>query len=325
VRSLLAQKHPNFEIVVVDDRSGDATGAILERIARDCARLRVVRGEPLPVGWVGKPWALVQGACIARGDWLLFTDADTVHEPLSAASAQRCAIEGGYDAVSLLTDQIVVTFAERTILPAILLSILLATGPTDDVNDPRKPRSALFNGQYILASRAAYESVGGHAAVRAEIAEDLMLARIFKCDGRFRILLADANGLARTRMYRSLGEIWNGFVKNFAPGARGRAAEAALGLTLLACVSPLSPLLLAALLCLRAWFAACALAAAMAVVAGAAEFAMRRMRFAPGTGFWLAPGLVIVEAIFAVSLARSLSGRGVDWRGRRYSGGFGGA
>ena len=92
VRSLLAQTLPDYELIVVDDRSEDATPAILAELARAHPRLRVVRGEALPAGWVGKPWALVQGARAARGEWLLFTDADTRHAPAACASrSPTCA------------------------------------------------------------------------------------------------------------------------------------------------------------------------------------------------------------------------------------------
>jgi chlorobactene glucosyltransferase len=322
IRSLLAQRYADFEVILVDDRSEDRTRAIADGLAREDRRLTILAGEPLPEGWVGKSWALAQGARAARGAWLLFTDADTEHEPLAAGSAARCAIDRGYDVVSLLTDQETIGIAERVFLPTILFTILLGIGALDDVNDPRKPQVAIFNGQYILVSRLAYEAIGGHAAVRDEIAEDLELARRFKRDGRYRIFLAGAGGLVRTRMYRSFGEIWEGFVKNFALGARGSPARAAAGVTLLACVSPLTPLMLLALLATRRWSGAGALALSTATVSAIAELGLRRMRFRPGSGLALPVGLSVVFAIFATSAARMLSGRGVNWRGRRYDGGF---
>jgi chlorobactene glucosyltransferase len=321
VRSLLVTRHPTFELIVVDDRSTDATRAILDRIAAGDARLRIVPGEPLPQGWVGKSWALTQGARIAGGSWLLFTDADTVHEPLAAASAQRYALEGAFDAVSLLTDQETIGIAERLFLPTILFVILLGIGALDDINDPRKRDVAIFNGQYVLTSRKAYDAIGGHAAVRGEIAEDLEIARRFKRDGRFRTCLAGSNALVRTRMYRSFGEVWRGFVKNFAIGARGQTIRALAGVTLIACVAA-SPVVVLALLCSRAWIAAAALAFSVAAVLGVAERAMRAMRFRKGAGLAVPLALALTLAIFATSLAQSLGGRGVEWRGRRYGGVF---
>jgi chlorobactene glucosyltransferase len=318
LRSLLAQRHPDFEVILVDDRSEDRTRAIAEALALGEQRLKVVAGAPLPQDWVGKPWALAQGARAARGAWILFTDADTEHEPLAASSAARCAIDRGFDVVSLLTDQETIGIAERVFLPTILFTILLGIGALDDVNDARKPQVAIFNGQYILVSRAAYEAIGGHAAVRDEIAEDLELARRFKRDGRFRIFLAGSAGLVRTRMYRSFGEIWEGFVKNFALGARGNPARAAAGVALLTCVSPLTPLMMFALLARRRWGGAAALALSTTTIVAIAEMGFRRMRFRRGSGLALPLGLSVVLAIFATSAARMVSGRGVRWRGRRY-------
>lgn len=325
INSLLATRHPDFEVVVVDDCSTDATRGILDAIAERDPRLKIVAGAPLPDGWVGKPWALTQGARVARGAWLLFTDADTQHEPLAAASALQCALENGYGVVSLLTDQQTVGLAERLLLPTILFVIMLGVGPTEDVNDPRKRDVAIFNGQYILASRVAYDATGGHEAVRGEIAEDLELARRFKRDGRFRICLAGADGLVCTRMYASFAEIWQGFVKNFAIGARGRAFGAIVGTALLACVSPISPIAVLWLLFQRQWPAAALLALSGAAVVTVAELGMRRSRFRPGSGLAVPLGLVVTQAIFVTSLYRTFVGGGVEWRGRRYGGGLRGS
>lgn len=321
VRSLLAAQYPDFEVIVVDDCSEDATRAALDGIAAQNAGLRVIAGAPLAAGWVGKPWALSQGAREARGEWLLFTDADTEHEALGASSAVRYALDNGCDAVSLLTDQETITIAERALLPTILFVILLGIGPLDDINDRGKPDVAIFNGQYVLVSRSAYEAIGGYAAVRGEIAEDLQLARRFKLDGRFRIALVGSNGLVRTRMYRSFAEIWRGFVKNFAIGARGQPLRAAAGVALIACVS-LSPLAAIWLFARHAWLAALAVALAAASIAAIAEMGMRRSRFRPGAGLGVHLGLATVLAIFATSLFCTFVGRGAEWRGRRYGGGF---
>ena len=322
VRSLLATRHPRFEVIVVDDQSTDRTRSILDRVGAGESQLRVVSGEPLPRGWVGKPWALTQGARTARGEWLLFTDADTEHHPLAAASALQFALDGGFGAVSLLTDQETAGWAERIFLPTILFVILLGVGALDDVNDPRKREVAIFNGQYVMASRTAYDAIGGHAAVRKEIAEDLELARLFKRDGRFRTFLAGSNQLVRTRMYRSFGEIWLGFVKNFGLAARGHATAALVGAALLACVSLLSPGVLVVLLLQRWWLAAGVLALSMLVVVAIAESGMRAMRFRAGSGFALQLGLALTLAIFATSLVLLRCGSGVAWRGRRYGGVF---
>ncbi|HEV7178324.1 MAG TPA: glycosyltransferase, partial [Candidatus Baltobacteraceae bacterium] len=159
VQSLLALEYADFEVIAVDDRSTDATLQILDRIAEDDRRLRVVGGEALPPHWVGKPWALVQGAEHARGEWLLFTDADTVHARESAQEAVAYALARRLDVLSLLTDQVMITPAERMFLPSILWTIAFAIGSLAAMNDPRS-EAALFNGQYILVRRTAYDAVG---------------------------------------------------------------------------------------------------------------------------------------------------------------------
>jgi chlorobactene glucosyltransferase len=321
VRSLLAQRHDDLEVVAVDDCSTDATPAILRRLAAEDSRLHVLVGAPLPSGWVGKPWALAQGVRAARGTWLLFTDADTVHAQNGAASAQQFAIDRGLDALSVLTDQDLESLAERALMPSLFLAILGGTGPIADIGDPAKPGVALFNGQYIMASRSAYEAVGGHGAVRGDIAEDLELARLFKRDGRFRIALTGSDGVARTRMYRSLREIWQGFTKNFALGLRGRPAWGAVGALALACISPLTPLTFAATLLSGRWILAALLATAMTIVWAVAGHQMRLMRVPPSSVVWYPLGTAFTVAVLAASIALFASGRGVVWRGRRYGAG----
>ena len=318
VRSLLAQRYPHLEVVVVDDRSSDATHAILARLAREDDRLRIVTGEPLPRGWVGKPWALHQGARRASGEWLLFTDADTVHEPLAAASAMRYARDRKLGALSLLSTQDLGSLAERAVLPSILWAIACGAGPLADVNDASKSGSALFNGQYILMRADAYAAIGGHEAVKGEIAEDFELAHLLKTDGRYRTMLVGANDLVRTRMYRNLREIWNGFGKNLALGARGNPLVLAAGVGFLAFVAPVPQLLLLRALQRRRYREAAWMGGATVATMLAAEVGMRRSRFPRGSGAWLPVGLTIMLGILLDSAYRHAGGRGVRWRGRRY-------
>ncbi len=304
-------------MIVVDDRSHDDTAAIVARIAAEDSRVRLIDGAPLPAGWVGKPWALHQGAQHARGEWLLFTDADTIHEPNAATAAIVYARAHNIDALSVLTEQLMVTPAEWMLLPSILWTIAFSIGSLDAINDPAS-ESALFNGQYILVLRRVYEAIGGHEAVRNEIAEDLELARLFKRDGRFRSALVGANGLVRVRMYRSLPEIWEGFVKNFWVGARDQRTLSAIGIALLACISPLTPLALIVALALHAWIAAVALGLAMCAAIAGAWPGMYRLGLGVASSLYLPFGIAFVVAIFLTSVVRHARG-GVTWRGRRYA------
>ncbi len=317
VRSILAQDYPHFEVIVVDDRSEDETAAIVARIAGEDPRVRLIDGEALPSGWVGKPWALHQGARHAAGEWLLFTDADTIHEPGATSTALAYARAHNLDVLSVLTEQIMVTPAERIFLPSILWTIAFAIGSLSAINDPAR-ENALFNGQYVLAARRAYEGIGGHEAVRNEIAEDLELARRFKEDGRFRTALVNANGLVRVRMYRSFGELWQGFVKNFWVGARDQGVIAAVGIALLACVAPITPIALVLALVTKSETAVAALALAMLSAIVGASPGMRRLGLGRWSAMYLPIGITLVVAIFLTSIVAHARG-GIVWRGRRYA------
>lgn len=319
VRSLLEQRYPNFEVIVVDDRSTDNTAEILEHLAKDNHRLRIVHGEPLPAGWIGKPWALTQGMRHARGEWLLFTDADTRHEPSACASAVTYAIEKRVSFLSLLPTQLFETPAERIFLPTILWMIAFGIGSLDAINDPKRLDAAIFNGQYLLCERAAFQAIGGHERVRGSIAEDFDLARLVKADGRFRSMLAGANDLVYTRMYRSFREIWDGFSKNLYIGLKDNPVQAAIALAMLAAISPLPEIALVRALAKRRYGSAIKAATAIAATAAAAEFGMRRSRFPRGSGLFFPIGAATMLAIFINSAVQHRTGR-VRWRGRRYHG-----
>ena len=317
VRSLLAQNYPNFEVVVVDDRSMDRTGAIMNAMGESDPRLIVVQGEALPRGWVGKPWALHQGARRARGAWLLFTDADPVHEALASSSAVCYAMRTGTRVLSLLPLQRFETAAERVVLPTILWMIAFAVGSLDAINDPHRLHAAIFNGQFLLFERGAYEALGGHQAVHDCIAEDYEFARIVKRDGRFRSRLA-AGGMVSTRMYRSFSEIWNGFSKNLYVAAHDAPGWALVGTVLLAALSPLPQILFARAVLRRKYVRAWRLAATMGLTAAAAEAGMRHSRFPRGSGAYFPIGAAAMLAIFINSFVQHRTGR-VSWRGRSYS------
>jgi chlorobactene glucosyltransferase len=319
VRSLLAQRYPEFEVIVVDDRSTDRTGEILDALAALDARLRVVCGKQLPDGWVGKPWALAQGTRAARGAWLLFTDADTEHDPLACASAMRYALDRGVSFLSLLPTQRFESVAERVFLPTILFLILFGTGSLDAINDPERVDAAIFNGQYVLCERGALERIGGHERVRASIAEDYDLARIVKRDGRFRSMLVGAPDLVYTRMYRSFREIWHGFSKNLYVSVEDNAAGALFAAVMLAALSPLPEFALVCALRKRKYGKALRLCASIAATAAAAEFGMRRAGFPKGSGLFFPIGTGAMLAIFVNSLLQHRTGR-IHWRGRRYAG-----
>ena len=318
VRSLVAQHGVAADVVVVNDNSTDATGAILVALQREFANLTVIDGAPLPAGWVGKPWACAQGAEHARGAWLLFTDADSRHEPHAAISNLAFARSTHADALTIMTGQDLVSLAERAILPAMLQLIIFACGMLSEINDPARPDRALANGQYLLVSRHAYDALGGHTALRSQIVEDIEFARRLKADGRFRLVVAEGTQLVHVRMYHSFREVWDGFTKNTYLGARGNLGAIAGGIVFCSLLSVAPPVLaIAALRRGRTAEAAEAIAASVAVMAAGfygAGFVSMRRRLAVFAPF----GIAMFAAITITSTRRALTGAGFAWRGRTY-------
>src|ERR1700757_1048100 len=207
LESLLAQVGIEFEIIVVDDGSTDRTRGI----AQSFPDVRVITPGPLPPGWTGKNNAVAAGAREARGGWLLFTDADTVHKSGSLARAVAEVEQHHADLLSYSPEQEVHGFGEKAIMPVIFAELARTYRPSD-VSDPRSPAAAA-NGQYLLITRRAYDFVGGHAAVATSLLEDVALARAVKSSGR-KIFFRFGGDAVRTRMYRTLPQLVEGWTKN---------------------------------------------------------------------------------------------------------------
>jgi glycosyltransferase involved in cell wall biosynthesis len=209
LESLVAQTGVAFEIIVVDDHSTDRT----REIAQSFPGVRVLGAGPLPGGWTGKNNAVTAGAREARGQWLLFTDADTVHLPASLARALAEAKARQVDLLSYSPEQIVESFWEKAVMPVIFAELASAYRPSE-VSDP-KSSAAAANGQYLLITRVTYDAVGGHAAIASSLLEDVALAHAVKQSGR-RILFRYGGDQVRTRMYRSFDQLREGWTKNLA-------------------------------------------------------------------------------------------------------------
>jgi len=209
LESLLAQTGVSFEVIVVDDGSSDHT----REIAQSFPDVRLVDAGPLPPGWTGKNNAVIAGARVALGEWLLFTDADTVHKPGSLTRALAEAQKHDAAMLSYSPAQVVCSFCEKVVMPVIFAE-LAATYRPSQVSDPAFPAAAA-NGQYILVSRTAYDAVGGHAAVAASLLEDVALARAVKASGR-KLFFRYAGDAVRTRMYRNFAQLCEGWTKNLA-------------------------------------------------------------------------------------------------------------
>ncbi|PYO41918.1 MAG: hypothetical protein DMD33_11680 [Gemmatimonadetes bacterium] len=220
VRSAVATDYQAVEVIVVDDRSTDGTPEIVERLAdgpESRGRARLVRGAELPAGWFGKQWALVQGYRAARGALLLFMDADTwQHAELLPRAVRALEVER-VDLLSALSRQEMVSFWERLVQPHVFFALAARVGDLRRVNRTRVEWDAVASGQFILTTRAAYETVGTHEAVRNSVVDDMALAQTFTRH-HLDIFLTHAEEYMSTRMYRSLAGILEGWTKNLATG-----------------------------------------------------------------------------------------------------------
>jgi chlorobactene glucosyltransferase len=322
VTSLVSSTYPNFEVIVVDDRSEDGTGALARAVGPGNARrLVVVEGAELSEGWLGKPWACWQGARQAEGELLLFTDADTTHGPELLGRAVAGLGEDGADLLTVLGRQLMETFWERLVQPQIFLTMLFRFPDFERVARNDNWRDAIANGQFILITREAYEAVGGHEAVHDEVVEDMALAQLVKRKGRALRVRSAEDDLA-TRMYRSLEELVAGWTKNIVTGGLQSLPRALRPL-----MAPLSLLTGVGL-----WLAPpLVLIAALAGVGGSGLLLWAATVYALSAVIWTvfthqmhAParygllypiGAALGTYIFIRSWVR---GRDVEWKGRRY-------
>jgi chlorobactene glucosyltransferase len=215
IRSVLTTQYTPIEVIVVDDRSTDGTAEIVQPATS--GRLRLVRGSDPPPGWFGKQWAIVQGYRVAKGELLLFADADTRHEPELLPRAVRGLQVERADLLSVMPRQEMKSFWERLIQPHVFVALETRISNLNRVNRTRTPWNAVANGQFILTRRVAYEAVGTHEAVKGSVVDDVLLAQAYARAGKD-IFLVHAQEFMTTRMYGSLREILAGWTKNLASG-----------------------------------------------------------------------------------------------------------
>ena len=211
LESLLKQDYPEFEVIVVNDHSTDRTGELIRELAEKDSRLIALDGEELPTGWLGKPFALHQAFQKAKGEILLFTDADPVFEPNALRTAISTMQERKLDALTLMPRAEFGSFWERAVQPTIFgfIGSLTRFGK---VNSPDH-KSAMGFGAFLMFKRSAYEAIEGHEGGKADVLEDVLIAKRLKKAG-FKLLVADAKRLFSIRMYYGFREIWIGWRKN---------------------------------------------------------------------------------------------------------------
>lgn len=220
VRSVLASEFARLELLIVDDRSTDATPEIAAWLVRESNQARLISLQDSPRSWTGKPFALHSGVQQARGDWFLFLDADTTLSPQNLRSAMQYVQREKLDALSLFGGMRCETVCEEILQPLASIALCLMFR-LPHVNSDQHPTVALANGQYLLVSRRAYERIGGHQSVKNQLMEDIAIAERLKSHG-LRLRLANSVELLQVRMYASLREILHGWSRIYQGSVRGK-------------------------------------------------------------------------------------------------------
>lgn len=327
VRSLITQSYEPLEVLVLDDNSSDATAAIVQRIIAELPpvqkrRLRLLHGEALPAGWIGKNFACQQLAQHARGDYLLFTDADTIHSPGSARAVIECMHTFGVKLLTAQPEHVVESIGERLVVPLLNFTILTLL-PVALI--PRRPEPGLAtgNGQLLCFHRSAYEAVGGHEAVKGHVLEDVLLACAVKAVG-YHMIFVDALELVHCRMYRSFTDVWAGFSKNLFAFYHYSLPFALIALSLNLLLFVMPPLLLLASLAIpfQPIVLLCTASAYLLAVLMRVLLTLRFTRSQRGLMLALCllhPISIVLECLILLNSIRwHYRKKGTVWKGRQY-------
>ena len=323
LQAVLEQDYPDFEVMVVDDRSSDRTAEIVETFSQNDRRVHLVKGKPLPSGWAGKCHAIHQGVEKARGEWLLMLDTDTYLKSGCLSATVSDAMDKKADLYTIIFEAKCQSFWEKVVQP-LFFQFMLIVLPIYKINDPAG-KEAAAPGPYLLFRRSAYEAIGGHAGMKDEVVEDLMLARKIKEQG-FKLYIA--NAVEQVISYRRIGlkEIWHGWSRVFYSGINESPLMAgavflsmALFLLLPWLVVPWSAMEIIGAYHPLPWIALFVLSFAHCLL----FVAIRRILFVfyklDKTLAWLQPLAVLVGMAILVNSVLTAGGKQtVVWRGRRY-------
>ena len=312
----LAQQIEIAEILVVNDQSTDRTAAIVRGLISKLPQVRLLETTGPPPGWVGKNNAVWLAAQQAKGDWLLFTDADAVHEKDSAAMALQIAAQSNAALVSFSPEQLMETWYEKSLIPYVYCR-LASRFSFAEVNDPGTTAAAA-NGQFLMIRRDAYNAVGGHAAIAGEVLEDVALAKLVKRAGH-RLWFGSGKGIVRVRMYRSFGSMWDGWRKNLYPLMGGK--KEALGIEIARALAPVMASLIAAV---STWGFTESVMGALGVLAIGIigifivyDGELKHDQYPARLVWYGIPGRLLFAAVLWASY-RSHSRGKLEWKGREY-------
>ncbi len=333
LRSLLAQEGVDLEIVVVDDDSSDDTLAIVKRIAAETAAAQpsaagvpgrptmiVLEQKKLPPGWIGKSYALELGQGRARGDWLLFTDADVLHGPRALWNAVAAMEREQLDHLAVFPRLEAGSLIEALVLPLfVLLYQIRFVDPR--ASDPTSPHGTGI-GAFNMVRADPYRLRGTHARIRQSVVDDAALGLMMRDEGG-RGSVMRAGGLVRQRPYRSMGELYFGIKKSVLAQFKNSATLAAAAAALLVVAGTAPPLFVIAGLPLwwtghAPWFVLPAAVAALFPMMGLLK-ARSLLRFEPLAALLFPIGaLVIATSALHAAIVFGVKGT-VEWRGRTYT------
>ena len=325
LRSVLASTYPELDVVVVDDHSTDGTGDLARAAAGGDPRVRVIVPAPLPDGWFGKSWACASGAGVTTGELLLFIDADTSQSPDLLVRLVNARATRNADLISVGGRQELRTFWERVVQPLVFTMLLVRYGGTERVGTSRRASDKIANGQCILVRRDIYASVGGHAAVRDKVAEDVMLAQTVFRAGKRVCLVLGLDQLS-TRMYTSLRELVQGWGKNIYAAGADTLPIGGLGGRILLPVLLVAPMILVLMPPIVTILALAGLVDISPVAPAAATLVLMTgwgliyaaFGVSPLFGVLYPVGAAVLLYIVVMAIGR---GRRVVWKGRSYRAG----
>jgi dolichol-phosphate mannosyltransferase len=326
LEGLTRQSYEVREVIVVDSRSQDGTVDLVKALAQRDPRFRVVTDDPLPVGWVGRPWALHTGflQSAAESQWVLGIDADTQPQPGLVASLMRTAAEEGYDLISLSPRFILKDLGELWLQPALLMTLVYRFGATGAAADGAE--RVMANGQCFLCRRSLLVQLGGYTAAKASFCDDVTLARYAAAQGA-KVGFLDGAAVLKVRMYEGMAETWREWGRSLdlkdasSPGQKWGDLGflvAVQGLPLLVGLGLLPWVLSghAGIISWVAWGVNVGLVVMRFALCGAIAPSYDFSQAPVSWSFWLSP-LADPAAVYRIFLSSLRSP--TQWRGRKYS------
>jgi len=317
LQSLLNQDYPNFEVIAIDDHSTDRTGDIMRNLAQENSRLKVLEGTDLPDDWLGKPFALHQAFKVAKGEYLLFTDADPVFKPTALNTAVHVMRERELDVLTLMPKAEFGSFWERAVQP-VIFGFIASLTRFKNVNDPDH-RSAMGFGAFLMFRRSSYEKIGGHEAGKSDVLEDVLIAKRAKRAG-LKLFVADAKQLFSIRMYFGLKEIWFGWEKNMFFAMKESVVKATYNVAVVLGFV-FTPYIILAINIFEqiGWLWIVMALVGVVLVSAAFYKTCDEMELQRNNAVLFPIGALVMAAIMANSMFHTLVRKKTKWRGRVYS------